>query len=78
MVIQAGATVLACFVTEDALNNFSALPVREGEHVFVLFLSSNNADSPRVVCLPDELGPSFTRPVETLQLIPTRRSWLPA
>lgn len=34
---DAGATILAYFVTEKSLNNFPALPVREGEHVFVWF-----------------------------------------
>ncbi|MBV9270606.1 MAG: NIPSNAP family protein [Candidatus Eremiobacteraeota bacterium] len=33
----AGASVLATFVTETAENNFPALPVREGENVFVFF-----------------------------------------
>jgi len=69
-----GARFFGAFVTEPSPNTFSALPVREGENVFVLFLSSNNADSPRVVRLPDELESSFTRPVETLRLIPTTRS----
>jgi len=34
---EAGASVLASFVTEASANNFPALPVREGEHVFVWF-----------------------------------------
>ena len=32
-----GAPVLAYFVTETSANTFPALPVREGEHVFVWF-----------------------------------------
>jgi hypothetical protein len=35
--IETGAAPLACFQTEYAENNFPALPVREGEHVFVWF-----------------------------------------
>lgn len=32
-----GASILSYFVTEGSANNFPALPVREGEHVFVWF-----------------------------------------
>ena len=35
--IEAGASILAYFVTEDSPNKFPALPVREGENVFVWF-----------------------------------------
>ena len=34
---NAGASVLAYFVTEDSPNTFPRLPVREGEHAFVWF-----------------------------------------
>jgi quinol monooxygenase YgiN len=34
---EAGASILAYFVTEDSTNNFPALPVRENENVFVWF-----------------------------------------
>jgi len=34
---DAGASILAYFVTEDSANNFPALPVRENENVFVWF-----------------------------------------
>jgi len=34
---EAGALILAYFVTEDSANNFPALPVRENENVFVWF-----------------------------------------
>jgi hypothetical protein len=37
--IEAGASVLAYFVTERTRNNFPRLPVREGENVFVWFSS---------------------------------------
>ena len=33
----AGATTLACFVSEQSENTFPALPVRQGENVFVWF-----------------------------------------
>ena len=36
--IDAGALILAYFVTEDSANNFPALPVRENENVFVWFV----------------------------------------
>jgi quinol monooxygenase YgiN len=34
---EAGASILAFFVTENSPNNFPALPVRENEHVLVSF-----------------------------------------
>ncbi len=37
--LDAGVPVLACFLTEDSPNNYPALPVREGEQVFVWFAS---------------------------------------
>jgi NIPSNAP len=37
VLIDAGIPVLACFITEDSPNNYPALPVREGEQVFVWF-----------------------------------------
>ena len=39
---QAGAVILAYFVTEDSANNFPALPVREGENVFIWFAGFEN------------------------------------
>ncbi len=41
-VIGSGATVLAYFVTEQSENTFPALPVREGENVFVWFARFND------------------------------------
>ena len=35
--IDSGASILGYFVTESSANTFPALPVREGEHVFVCF-----------------------------------------
>ena len=42
-VIGSGATVLAYFVTEHSENTFPALPVREGENVFVWFARFDDA-----------------------------------
>jgi hypothetical protein len=38
-----GAPPIACLQTEYAENTFPALPVREGEHVFVWFARYSNA-----------------------------------
>jgi len=40
--IGSGATVLAYFVTEHSENTFPALPVREGENVFLWFARFND------------------------------------
>ncbi|MGH8834137.1 MAG: NIPSNAP family protein [Actinomycetes bacterium] len=37
LLVESGAAPLACLQTEYAVNNFPALPVRTGEHVFVWF-----------------------------------------
>ena len=37
LLTNAGASILAYFVTEDSPNTYPRLPVREGEHVFVWF-----------------------------------------
>lgn len=42
-VIGSGATVLAYLVTEHGENTFPALPVRQGENVFVWFARFNDA-----------------------------------
>jgi quinol monooxygenase YgiN len=42
---RAGARVLAYFVTDASPNNYPALPVREGENVFVWFTSFPDEDS---------------------------------
>ncbi len=44
---EAGAPVLATFVTENSPNNFPALPVRENENVFVWFSAFAGADAHR-------------------------------
>ncbi len=68
--------MIAAFVTEASENTFPALPVREGEHVFVWF--SLCADRAAASVLPPELAHQLSKPVETLRLIPTARSRLHA
>jgi hypothetical protein len=60
---RTGGTVLGSYVTEQSENNFPALPVREGENVFVWF-----ARFPR---LPAELP--LDGNVELLELAPALR-----
>lgn len=64
---QSGSRVLAYFVTESAPNNFSALPVREGENVFVCFSTAE------IRPVDDRWG---CRTIEVLRLEPTPRSLL--
>ena len=87
-VIGSGATVLAFLVTEHSENTFPALPVREGENVFVWFACFNDpvayerpiaalTQSPR---WRDEISKELTRRLkrepEILKLSPTTRSLL--
>lgn len=69
----AGAKFLSALVTETSANNFPALPVREGEHVFVWFSLFRDAPA-RAVSLPAEMERLLIKPVETLHLRPTARS----
>ena len=87
-VIGSGATVLAYFVTEHSENTFPALPVREGENVFVSFARFNDpvayelhigalTQSPRWRAeISKELSRRQKREPETLKLSPTPRSLL--
>jgi hypothetical protein len=61
------APALGVFTTEYNANTYPALPVREGEHVVVVF-----ADHP--VAVPDV---AIAKPTKTLRLAPTARSLLP-
>ena len=83
----AGASVLGRFVTEGSANTFPALPVREGEHVLVVF--SRFADLAAYERHLAELAGStlwaetsralssrLERPPQTLRLSPTARSLL--
>ena len=86
--VEAGASVLAYFVTEDSPNTFPRLPVREGEHAFVWFAGFSDQDvykhhlgklreSER---WNDEIETFLKKHLqvkpEVLRLIPTPRSWL--
>ena len=83
-----GASILAYFVTEHSENTFPALPVREGENVFVWFSRFNDpaayelhvaalARSPRWRDeISKELARRLKRAPEILKLSPTARSLL--
>lgn len=71
---ETGARFLAAFVTQRSQNTFPALPVREGENVFVCFSHAPNPEA--VVRLPKELARWLLRPPEQLRLLPTARSAL--
>ncbi|MEP6896186.1 MAG: NIPSNAP family protein, partial [Chloroflexota bacterium] len=45
VLIETGSKILAYFVTEDSPNSFPALPVREGENVFVWFAGFQSLDA---------------------------------
>jgi hypothetical protein len=86
--IDTGASILAYFVTESSENNFPALPVREGENVFMWF--SIFSDQAAYVChvaalarsdrwrneILEELTNRLIRPIEVKKLLPTKRSQL--
>jgi len=69
-----GTRFVAAFVTEHGANTFPALPVREGENVFVWFAVAPDATDR--IRLPKQLEDYFTRPPEIIRLLPTRRSRL--
>ena len=85
---EAGASVIACFETEDGENNYPALPVREGEQVFVWFaLYAGLTEYQRYLTalanaraetegLWKALNQSFRKAPEAWRLAPTRRSWV--
>ena len=85
---EAGASILAYFVTEYSPNNFPALPVREGEHVFVWFSRFQDQAAyerhltalSRSLYWSGELSEALTgrlkRYPEVLKLSPTARSHL--
>jgi hypothetical protein len=87
-VTDAGASLLAYFVTEPSTNNFPRLPVREGENVFVWFalFSDPSAYEDHVAALAqshrwrDEISEALARRLkrapEIRKLLPTTRSQL--
>lgn len=86
--IETGAKILAYFVTEDSLNTFPALPVREGENVFIWFggFQDQAAHERHITELvqskvwKEEISKSLNRKLkrkpELLKLTPTARSRL--
>ena len=88
VLMGAGAFILAYFVTEDSPNTFPALPVREGEYVFVWFGGFQNqsayelhaAELARSKLWKEEISKSLKRRLkrkpELLRLTPTTRSRL--
>lgn len=88
VVTDAGASVLAYLVTERGANSFPALPVREGEHVFVWFTHfvDRAAYERHTVALSqsprwrgevsEELARRLKGAPEVLRLSPTARSQL--
>jgi quinol monooxygenase YgiN len=78
---QAGGGVRARFVTEHSENTFPALPVREGEEVFVwlsLFADERaRSEHAAAIDLAALLDNHLAGELETLRLQPTPRSLLP-
>jgi hypothetical protein len=72
---RAGATPLAALETEYAENAFPALPVREGEYVFVWFARFTGQQQLDAY-LAANPGSSIGGKVSVLQLSPTQRSLL--
>lgn len=83
-VTEIGTPILAYFVTENSANNFPALPVREGEHVFAWFscfvntaaYEQFNAAFIARVELTRKLTSQLKGDPEVLKLSPTSRSQL--
>jgi quinol monooxygenase YgiN len=84
---EARAPCLASFVTEPSENDYPALPVREGENVFVWLSSFRDGDAydrhraalasaPAWPALEAELQRRLDKPVQILQLEPAARSRL--
>lgn len=88
--IDSGASILAYFVSESSTNTFPALPVREGENVFIWFscFRDQAAYADHVAALPcsphwgsklsGELARRLKREPEVLKLSATARSQLGA
>lgn len=85
VVTGVGAELLASFVTENSPNNYPALPVREGEHIFVWFSRFENETayeryaaavirSPRWSEISERLVRDVKGSPQVLKLSPTTRS----
>ena len=80
---EAGASILAYFVTEDSPNTYPRLAIREGEHVFVWFAGFRESEAFAAMLKSKawkEISKSLSQHVsgepEVLRLTPTPRSWL--
>jgi hypothetical protein len=88
LITDAGASVVAYLASENSENSFPALPVREGENVFVWFLNFNDPASFELHfaalarsqrwCgeISEELAGRLKQAPEILKLSPTARSLL--
>jgi quinol monooxygenase YgiN len=88
ILVESGASLLACLVTEERKNTFTALPVREDENVFVWFSRfGNTAALDHYSVAMDQsrkwreevakvLKERLKKPPEVLKLSPTSRSHL--
>jgi hypothetical protein len=86
--MESDILLLAYFVTEDSLNTFPQLPVREGENVFVWFAGFRDQEAYKSHLAKlreskrwnSEIEPYLKKHLlgkpEVLRLTPTRRSWL--
>ena len=85
---QTGASILARFITENSVNNFPKLPVREGENVFVCFMRFQDREAYERSLgklsrsqewngkISNELTRRLKKGPEVLKLSPTARSLL--
>jgi hypothetical protein len=88
VLVDTGASILAYLETESSANNFPALPVREGENVFIWFslFRDQTAYEEHAAALSKsarwrgevshELTRRLRKPPEVLKLSPTARSQL--
>jgi hypothetical protein len=88
VLIETGASILAYFLTEDGPNTFPALPIREGENVFVWFGGFPDQDAYKNHLTKlreskvwnDKIATFLKKHIqgkpEVLRLTPTPRSWL--
>jgi quinol monooxygenase YgiN len=83
LLAEAGGTCLATLRTETAPNTYTALPVREGEHVLVLLARFDDADAHARLsgsrgwhAAHQQLRPYLGGPPDQLRLQPTARSLL--
>ncbi len=81
--VDAGASWLAAYVTDDRPNDFPALPVREGANVVVAFAGyptraayGASHAARREVVRAARSAPRLIADPEVLRLVPTRRSLL--